>query len=343
MTESKETADSAEYLELSEQRRIEDEAPKKGFWTQLKRGLFMTHTEILEKVNAAVEGRDTLDEDTIEYLEEVLISADIGVETSLELLDRVQKQVQRGQGKDTVRFRQLLADEMALLLLDAPQPPRHAPGVPMVTLMVGVNGVGKTTTIAKLARLSTKAGEKVLLAAGDTFRAAAVEQLEKWGERLSVPVIHQGSGADPAAVVYDALHAARARGFGHLIVDTAGRLHTKDHLMKELEKIRRVVDREASGWVCRTILILDATTGQNALAQARQFMGVAQVDGVILFKMDGTAKGGNGGSGGPGPAPSGALSRSGRRGRRPDRIQAPGVRHCSPRLKPRSTWSELWS
>ncbi len=292
MTELEDTEATPNYLEMTEERQVEDEQPKKGFWSKLKRGLFMTHTEILEKVNAAVEGRATLDDEAIEYLEEVLISADIGVETSLELLERVKKQVQRGQGTDTVRFRQLLADEMAILLLDAPQPPKEVPGVPVVTLMVGVNGVGKTTTIAKLARRSKDAGQKVLLAAGDTFRAAAVEQLEKWGNRLSVPVIRQGSGADPAAVVYDALHAARARGFQHLIVDTAGRLHTKEHLMKELEKIRRVVDREAAGWTCRTILILDATTGQNALAQARQFMQVAQVDGVILSKMDGTAKGG---------------------------------------------------
>jgi fused signal recognition particle receptor len=161
-----------------------------------------------------------------------------------------------------------------------------------VTLVVGVNGVGKTTSIAKLAHLSKSRGEKVLLAAGDTFRAAAIEQLQLWGERLAVPVVAQGSGADPAAVVYDALHAARARQADQLIVDTAGRLHTKENLMQELAKIRRVIAREAPGWRCRTVLVLDATTGQNALSQARQFRDLVQVDGVLLTKMDGTAKGG---------------------------------------------------
>jgi fused signal recognition particle receptor len=238
-----------------------------------------------------MEGRATLDQETLEYLEEVLISADLGVETALELVEAVKKQVRPGQGGDIVRIREILADEMAVLLLDAPQPPKRAAG-PLVTLMVGVNGVGKTTTIAKLAKRSLDQGEKVLLAAGDTFRAAAIEQLQLWGQRLGVGVISQSSGADPAAVVFDALQAARARGIDHLIVDTAGRLHTKEHLMKELAKIRRVVGREAADWQVQTLLVLDATTGQNALTQARQFTSVAEVDGVILSKMDGTAKGG---------------------------------------------------
>ena len=292
MAETETNDASDEFLELAQERRLDDEEqPQKGLWKKLKRGLFMTHTELLEKINAAVEGRSVLDEEALEYLEEVLITSDIGVDTALELVGQVRKQVRRGQENDLVYFRQLLVDEMALLLQDAPQPaPRGTD--PVITLMVGVNGVGKTTTIAKLARRALQDGEKVLLAAGDTFRAAAIEQLELWGQRLGVEVIRQASGADPAAVVFDALQAAKARDCDQLIVDTAGRLHTKEHLMKELAKIRRVVDREAQGWRCRTLLILDATTGQNALNQARQFLAVAKVDGVILTKMDGTAKGG---------------------------------------------------
>ncbi len=288
---TKDVEEAAEFLEMTREAEVADEGRRPGFWKKLKRGLFMTHTELLEKVNAAFEGRGVLDEETFEYLEEVLITADVGVETSLELVQRVRQEVQKGGEKDLVRFRQLLVDEMALLLQDAPPAPARGSGS-MVTLMVGVNGVGKTTTIAKLARQAQLDGEKVLLAAADTFRAAAIEQLEKWGQRLGVEVIRQNFGADPAAVVFDALHAARSRGMDHVIVDTAGRLHTKEHLMKELAKIRRVIDREASDWQCRTLLVLDATTGQNALAQARQFLETAQVDGVVLAKMDGTAKGG---------------------------------------------------
>ncbi|MDY7093383.1 MAG: signal recognition particle-docking protein FtsY [Acidobacteriota bacterium] len=284
-------SENEESLEIAPEAQIPEQIQQRGFLGKLKRGLFMTHTELLEKVSDAMEGRATLDQETLEYLEEVLISADLGVETALELVEAVKQQVRPGQGGDIVRIREILADEMAVLLLDAPQPPKRTDG-PLVTLMVGVNGVGKTTTIAKLAKRSLNQGEKVLLAAGDTFRAAAIEQLQLWGERLGVGVVSQSSGADPAAVVFDALQAARARGIDHLIVDTAGRLHTKEHLMKELAKIRRVVGREAADWQVRTLLVLDATTGQNALSQARQFTSVAEVDGVILSKMDGTAKGG---------------------------------------------------
>jgi fused signal recognition particle receptor len=162
----------------------------------------------------------------------------------------------------------------------------------LVTLLVGVNGSGKTTSAAKLARWSQERDEKVLLAAADTFRAAVTEQIDLWGERLGVDVIKQAPGADPGAVAFDAVQAARARGVDHLIIDTAGRLHNKQHLMAELAKIKRVVDREASDWLRQTILVLDATTGQNALAQAKEFTRVAELDGVLLAKIDGTAKGG---------------------------------------------------
>ena len=279
-----------DLLELASETRLPEE-DERGFWTKLKRGLFMTHTEIIDKVAAAMSGKVALDDRTVEHLEEILIGADLGVETSLELVERVKKNALKEQTANAPRLRKLLADEVADLLSDLPRPRAFGRG-PMLTLVVGVNGVGKTTSIAKLARRHQQQGERVMLAAGDTFRAAAIEQLALWGERLGVEVIRQGQGADPGAVVYDAIHAATARQVDQLIVDTAGRLHTKDHLMAELGKVRRVIDREAAGWQKRTILVLDATTGQNALAQARTFSQVVPIDGVLLAKIDGTAKGG---------------------------------------------------
>jgi fused signal recognition particle receptor len=281
-----------DILELAPETRLaEEEVRQGGFFTKLKRGLFMTHTEMIEKISSAVAGKVALDESTLEYLEEVLISADLGVDTSLELVERVRKNALVEQVGDPKRLRKMLADEMAGLLWELPKAKPLGRG-PTITLVVGINGVGKTTSIAKLARRHQMAGERVLLAAGDTFRAAAIEQLSLWGQRLGVEVIKQVQGSDPAAVIYDAIQAAKARNVDQLLVDTAGRLHTKDHLMAELSKIKRVVDREAVGWNRRTILVLDATTGQNALAQARTFCQVAQVDGVLLAKLDGTAKGG---------------------------------------------------
>jgi fused signal recognition particle receptor len=262
-----------------------------GFWEKLKRGLLMTHTELLERVEAAVEGRAVLDAATVEHLEEALIGADLGVETALELVERLKQAARRDEAGDVGRLRQRLAEEMAALLAEAPRPRPLEPG-PAVVLVVGVNGVGKTTSIAKLARREPRDGHRVLLAAGDTFRAAAIEQLAIWGERLGVEVVRQTPGGDPGAVVFDALRAARARGADRVFVDTAGRLHTKDHLMAELAKVRRVIDREAPDWQRRTLLVLDATTGQNALAQAREFARIVPVDGVLLAKLDGTAKGG---------------------------------------------------
>ena len=265
--------------------------PKKTFWGRLKKGLFMTHTELFDRVEAAVSGRGVVDEQTLEELEEALIATDVGVETSLELVEAIRGSVTPREAVDVVKLRERLVDEMATLLLDAPTASwRDRP--PQVTLVVGVNGVGKTTSIAKLAKRSLDAGHSVLLAAGDTFRAAAIEQLALWGERLGVDVVCQSAGGDPAAVVFDALKASRARGIDHLIVDTAGRLHTKGHLMAELEKIKRVIDREASDWRVRTLLVLDATTGQNAVLQAREFTKSVAVDGLLLAKIDGTAKGG---------------------------------------------------
>jgi fused signal recognition particle receptor len=315
-----------DVLELAPEARLPEEAEPGGFWKKLQRGLTMTHTELIEKMSAAFHGQATLDDATLEYLEEILIAADLGVETALELVARVKKNATRDQASSPARLRKLLADEMAGLLEEmprtaapllqasqgsrasrtAPAPavppaPRSAVGAvgavgrrtaPQLTLVVGVNGVGKTTSIAKLARLAQRQGQQVMLAAGDTFRAAAIEQLALWGERLGVDVIRQPFGADPAAVAFDAIQAGRARGVDQLFVDTAGRLHTKEHLMAELGKVRRVIDREAADWRRRTLLVLDATTGQNALAQARTFSQVVPVDGVLLAKLDGTAKGG---------------------------------------------------
>ncbi len=277
-------------LELAPEAALPEE-PRKGFWKKLQKGLFMTHTEILERMSSAVEGKTTLDEETLEYLEEALIGADLGVETSLELVEDLRKDVRPGETADVLKLRERLVDRMSVLLLDAPQP--RPPGTgPRVTLVVGVNGVGKTTSIAKLAKRSQVEGESVLLAAADTFRAAAIEQLELWGERLGVPVVRSKPGTDPAAVVFDALQAAKARRIDHVLVDTAGRLHTKEHLMAELGKIGRVIEREAGDRELRTLLVLDATTGQNALSQARTFSQVVPLDGVLLAKLDGTAKGG---------------------------------------------------
>jgi fused signal recognition particle receptor len=262
----------------------------RGFWVKLRRGLTMTHTELIDRIGAAVTGRGIVDDQTLEELEEGLIAADLGVETALELVANVRERVQSGQGGDVVKLREMLVDEVAVLLLDAPRMP--AERRPRVTLVVGVNGVGKTTSIAKLAQRSLSAGERPLLAAGDTFRAAAIEQLGIWGERLGVEVVRHRPGSDPAAVVYDALAAAKARAADHVIVDTAGRLHTKSHLMEELAKIGRVIEREAPDWQRRTLLVVDATNGQNAVHQAREFSRTVPIDGLILTKLDGTAKGG---------------------------------------------------
>jgi fused signal recognition particle receptor len=286
--------DPTPALELAPERPLlpeEREELEAGFWRRLRRGLARTQAEMLGRLTGALEGRRTLDAATLEYLEEALIGADLGVATALELVERLRRDAGRLPTIDLPALKARLADEMAILLLDAQRPPAPAAG-PRASLVVGVNGVGKTTSIAKLACRAQRRGGRVLLAAADTFRAAAIEQLELWGERLGVPVVRQAPGADPAAVVFDALHAARARGATEVLVDTAGRLHTKENLMAELGKIRRVVEREAPDWNRRTLLVLDATTGQNALAQARRFAEVAPVDGVLLAKLDGTAKGG---------------------------------------------------
>lgn len=263
---------------------------QRGFWNKLKQGLSRTHTRLVGQMGSSLEGPARYDDDARARLEEALLGADLGLATSELLLERVETRVRRGGPGATGGLRLLLAEEIARLLDEVPRPPE--PRLPSITLVVGVNGAGKTTSIAKLAARSLAAGRRVLLGAGDTFRAAAIDQLALWGERLGVEVIRQAPGSDPAAVVYDAVQAARARRVDELIIDTAGRLHNKEHLMAELAKIRRVVEREAPDCSQRTLLVLDATTGQNALSQAREFLRAAHVDGVLLAKLDGTAKGG---------------------------------------------------
>jgi fused signal recognition particle receptor len=264
--------------------------PRAGLWGRLRAGLARTHERFAQSVGTLLDRPASLDEATLEELEDALIAADVGVATTRLLLDRLRERLRRSDLEADGRLRRILAEEIERVLAEIPVP--NWPEGPRVVLVVGVNGAGKTTSIAKLARREQAAGRRVLLAAADTFRAAAIEQLALWGERLGVEVIRQGAGSDPAAVVFDALKAAKARRVDRLIVDTAGRLHNKEHLMAELAKIRRIIDREAAGWSVETLLVLDATTGQNALAQARAFLTTAQVDGLLLAKLDGTAKGG---------------------------------------------------
>ncbi len=264
------------------------------FLKKLKRGLFMTHTEFLEKVGEAFRRTGPVGPAHLDRIEEALMASDAGVELSLRLMENLRQAVGRGGITDASELKPALR-EMLLELLrsaEAARPLRAAPAPPRVTMVVGVNGTGKTTTVAKIAHRLKERGETVLLAAADTFRAAAVDQLKVWADRIGVPVVHQREGADPAAVVYDALAAARARGVAHVLVDTAGRLHTRANLMKELEKVRRVAAREVEGAPHEVLLVLDATTGSNGIEQAQRFGATAGVDGVVLTKLDGTAKGG---------------------------------------------------
>ncbi|KAB0667320.1 signal recognition particle-docking protein FtsY [Oryzomonas japonica] len=263
-----------------------------GFFSRLKNGLKKTKDGLVGRIDALVLGKKEIDADTLEELEEILITSDIGVKTTVELIRSLEQRLGRNELKDGAALRAALkADILARLnahhsVLDTDT--RH----PFVLLVIGVNGVGKTTTIGKLASRFTGNGKRVLLAAADTFRAAAAEQLEAWGERSGVDVVRHKEGADPSAVVFDACKAAVARQVDILIVDTAGRLHTKVNLMEEMKKIHRVIGREIPGAPHETLLVLDAATGQNAVSQARLFKEAAGVTGIALTKLDGTAKGG---------------------------------------------------
>ena len=262
-----------------------------GFLETLKAGLHKTRSNFTDRIVELVTGSTHIDDDFYDELEMILISADVGTKTTAKLLDAIREAAKKGEIKDPSEVLPFLKKYMVEMLTDAGQRTRIG-AKPTVILVVGVNGVGKTTTIGKLANYYTLFKYKVVLAAADTFRAAAAEQLKIWGQRSGVDVIAHGEGADPAAVVYDGVQAAIARKADVLFIDTAGRLHNKSNLMNELEKIHRVIKREIPEAPHETFLVLDATTGQNAIAQAKVFAQTAQVTGVVLTKLDGTAKGG---------------------------------------------------
>ena len=264
------------------------EEKKKGLFARLREGLSKTRGNMTEKVDDMVRENRKIDEDFYEELEDILLMADCGLKATTAIIDELRERVKAGKVKDAAQAREMLKQIM-VEQMDIPRPPLKWP---MVMLLVGVNGVGKTTTIGKLALRFQSIGRKVMLCAGDTFRAAAAEQLTVWAERARVPIVKHAEGADPAAVVFDAIKSAKAQNADLLIIDTAGRLHNKKNLMDELSKMRRVIDREYPEADTRCILVLDATTGQNGLMQARAFKEVAEINGIILSKLDGTAKGG---------------------------------------------------
>ena len=259
-----------------------------GFFSRLKEGLARTRESVAGRVDELIHHYQALDDDFYEDLTDVLVMADVGVSTSDEIVGELRKRVQAQRVGDPAKAREMLK-EILKERMRSPRPPLQWP---MVMLVVGVNGVGKTTTIGKLALRFKGAQHGVMLAAADTFRAAAADQLQIWADRAGVPLVRHAEGADPAAVVYDAIASAKARRAELLIIDTAGRLHNKKNLMDELGKIRKIVQREYPEADLRTLLVIDATTGQNGLTQARVFKEVAEINGIVLTKLDGTAKGG---------------------------------------------------
>lgn len=268
-------------------------APTKGWFARLRAGLSRTRDDMTEGLASLFLGKKQIDDELLEELETRLLMADVGVEATERILRGVTEQVARRQLTDSQALFEALRDNMAAILAPASAPLEiDQSRQPFVILVVGVNGAGKTTTIGKLARRYQDEGRSVMLAAGDTFRAAAVEQLQAWGERSKIPVIAQHSGADSASVIFDALQAARARSADVLIADTAGRLHTQSNLMEELKKVKRVLGKLDADAPHETLLVLDASTGQNALNQAKKFHEVVTLDGIVLTKLDGTAKGG---------------------------------------------------
>ena len=261
-----------------------------AFFEKLKAGLFKTKRAIFGKIEDLFSRFTKIDEDLFDELEELLIEADVGVETTEELLDTLRQTVKEQHITDAIAVKDLLYENLRSLIGDYQA--LKLDSKPSVILMIGVNGVGKTTSIGKISADLKGKGKRVVVAAADTFRAAAAEQLGVWCERAGVDMIRQSAGADPASVVYDAIQASKSRGADVLIVDTAGRLHNKKNLMDELSKINRVIDRELPLACRETLLVLDATTGQNAVVQAREFCEAASITGLVLTKLDGTAKGG---------------------------------------------------
>lgn len=262
-----------------------------GFFEKLKAGLAKTKDAFVGKINNLFRAFAKVDEELLEELEEILISADIGVEVTEQIIDDLREKIKDDHITDPEETKKILFDMLKDMIGDGEDIAEND-GAMTVILVIGVNGVGKTTSIAKIANVMKKRGKKVVLAAADTFRAAAIDQLCVWADRIGVDLIKQTEGSDPAAVVFDAAAAAKKREADVLIVDTAGRLHNKKNLMAELAKINRVIDRELPDAVRETLLVLDATTGQNALIQAKEFKNAAEITGLVLTKLDGTAKGG---------------------------------------------------
>ena len=262
-----------------------------GFFDKLKEGLQKTRKGITEKIDQMLVSFGKIDDDLFDELEEILITSDVGVETSTRIIEDMKKKVRERKITDASKVRELLKEELTEIL-GKDNSELKLDTQPSVIIVIGVNGVGKTTSIGKIAHSLKQRGKKVILAAGDTFRAAAIDQLNVWANRVGVDIIKHTEGSDPAAVIYDAVQAAKARKADVLICDTAGRLHTKKNLMEELKKISRILDRELPGASRETLLVLDATTGQNAVQQAKIFNESADITGIVLTKLDGTAKGG---------------------------------------------------
>jgi fused signal recognition particle receptor len=270
-----------------------DEVQKPSFLDRMKEAVTRTRENLSERIEEVVSFGKEIDRSTLDDLEATLLGADLGTTTTQEVLEKLREKADRKQIGNVDELKRLLKQEILAILKSADsQPVARVDGTPEVILVVGVNGTGKTTTIGKLAQVLRSEGKTVLLCAADTFRAAAIEQLEIWGQRTGTEVIRTKAGGDPSAVLYDALQAASARHTDYVIVDTAGRLHTKANLMAELEKMRRTAQRIIPGAPHETLLVMDATTGQNGLQQARQFTDSAGVTGIVLTKLDGTAKGG---------------------------------------------------
>lgn len=263
-----------------------------SIFDKIKQGFSRTREQVFDRINHAINAKKKIDEDLLEEIEEILISGDVGVETTLEIIENVKQRVRKEKYEESHELFRILREEVAAIF-----PEKHfrediLSARPYVILVIGVNGTGKTTTIGKLAGRFHRQGKKVLLAAGDTFRAAAIEQLEIWAQRVNVDIVKHQFGADPGAVAFDAIQAGQSRQADVVIIDTAGRLHTKVNLMEELKKVQRVIQKVDPGAPHLNLLVLDGTTGQNALNQARQFIDAVGVDGIVLTKLDGTAKGG---------------------------------------------------
>ncbi len=283
--------DESEPEETPELPEESEEKPKKvGFFEKLKNGLKKTKDGFMSKLELLMNSFTKIDEDFFEELEETLILSDIGAETSMEICDKLRQAVKRTGATDPADVKQLLRGIIAEMLTGGNE--LRTDTKPSVIMVIGVNGAGKTTTIGKLAANLKSQGKKVIVAAADTFRAAAIDQLNVWTDRAGVDIVKHSEGSDPAAVVFDALSAAKARGADVVLCDTAGRLHNKKNLMEELKKIARVIDREVPDACVETLLVLDATTGQNAVNQAKLFSESAEITGIVLTKLDGTAKGG---------------------------------------------------